>query len=131
MDLEWSETLDDGGVPITGYHIESKIKGEEDEWQLWETVDSNRTKASIKTIQKGKEYQFRIVAINKAGKSDPSHPSRSKEALPKSRKFKACKSRNLVRNSMRKIKFDSSRSLLTLCLIVEEFLVNSIMNLVI
>ena len=48
-----------GGINITGYHIESKIKGEEDEWQLWETVDTNRTKASIKGIQKGKEYQFR------------------------------------------------------------------------
>ena len=38
-------------------------------------------------VQKGKSYQFRVIAINKAGKSDPSHPSRSKEAQPSSREY--------------------------------------------
>jgi hypothetical protein len=83
MDLKWPVPLDDGGIPVTSYHIEAKIKGEEEDWQLWETVDTNRTKATV-NVQKGKSYQFRVIAINKAGKSDPSHPSRSKEAQPSS-----------------------------------------------
>ena len=53
---------------------------------MQKTVDTNRTKATM-NVQKGKSYQFRVIAINKAGKSDPSHPSRSKEAKPRSREF--------------------------------------------
>ena len=87
MDLQWSEPLDDGGAPITAYHVESKIKGEDEDWQLWETIDTNRTKVTLQKLEKGKEYQFRIIAINKAGKSDASHPSRSKQAIPRSRKY--------------------------------------------
>ena len=60
--------------------------GDEEGWQLWDTIDTNRTKATVQGLQKGKEYQFRIIAINKAGKSDPSHSSRGREALPRSRK---------------------------------------------
>ena len=75
--------MDDGGAAITSYHIDAKIKGEEDDWQLWETIDTNRTKTNLQ-VQKGKVYQFRVIAINRAGKSDPSHPSRPKEALPRS-----------------------------------------------
>jgi len=84
MDIEWSVPLDDGGAPITAYHIEAKSKNEDDDWQLWETIDTNRTKASVQKLLKGREYQFRVIAMNKAGKSDPSHPSRTKEALPRS-----------------------------------------------
>ena len=86
MDLEWSTPLDDGNAAITSYHIEAKEKGHEEDWQIWETIDTNRTKATVNGLQKGREYQFRVIAINKAGKSDPSHPSRTKEALPRSRK---------------------------------------------
>ena len=88
MDLQWSEPLDDGGAAITAYHVESKIKGEDEDWQLWETIDTNRTKVTLQKLEKGKEYQFRIIAINKAGKSDASHPSRSKQAIPRSRNYK-------------------------------------------
>lgn len=86
MDLSWSSPLDDGGAAITSYHIESKVKGEDEDWALWETIDTNRTKATIQNLQRGKEYQFRVVAINKAGKSEASHPSRPLEAKPRSRK---------------------------------------------
>ena len=71
------------------FFVKSKnnsVIGDEEGWQLWDTIDTNRTKATVQGLQKGKEYQFRIIAINKAGKSDPSHSSRGKEALPRSRK---------------------------------------------
>jgi hypothetical protein len=36
--------------------------------------------ASMQKLQAGREYQFRVTAINKAGRSEASHPSRHKEA---------------------------------------------------
>ena len=33
MRLSWNEPIDDGGAPITGYHVEAKAKGDE-EWQV-------------------------------------------------------------------------------------------------
>ena len=32
MRLSWNEPIDDGGAPITGYHVEAKAKTDE-EWQ--------------------------------------------------------------------------------------------------
>ena len=109
MRLSWNEPIDDGGAPITGYHVEAKAKTDE-EWQvyykllrhyphsmtaannklvslyqLWDTVDTNRTTADMQKLQKGKEYQFRIIAINKAGKSEHSSASRFKEAKARNR----------------------------------------------
>ena len=79
MNIKWKEPLDDGGAPVTAYHVEAKARGDE-EWQLWETVDTNTPTATMQKLQAGREYQFRVIAINKAGRSEPSHPSRSKEA---------------------------------------------------
>ena len=84
MDLEWSEPIDDGGSPITGYHIEARLNSGGD-WQLWETIPSNHTKVQISNLNQGTEYQFRVIALNKAGKSNPSHPSRGKVARAQNR----------------------------------------------
>ena len=86
MDISWKEPVDNGGAPITGYHVEAKARGDE-AWQLWETVDTNRTMASMQKLQKGREYQFRVIAINKAGKSEVSHASRPKVAKDQHCKF--------------------------------------------
>ena len=79
MALEWKEPIDDGGLPITGYHVEAKANNGED-WQLCEVIDTPVTRATVQGIQQGIEYQFRVIAITKAGKSEPSLPSRAKEA---------------------------------------------------
>ena len=34
MRLSWNEPIDDGGAPITGYHVEAKAKTDE-EWQVY------------------------------------------------------------------------------------------------
>lgn len=78
MTIKWNSPIDDGGMPITSYTVEARTVG--GEWQTWETLDIPSTEAIMTKLQKGQEYQFRVIAINKAGKSDPSHPSRPKLA---------------------------------------------------
>ena len=84
MSLKWKVPIDDGGMPITGYHVEVKANNGED-WQLCEVIDTNVTRATVQGVQKGIEYQFRVIAISKAGKSEPSLPSRAKEARAQKR----------------------------------------------
>eukprot|EP00091_Calanus_sinicus_P024511 TRINITY_DN8833_c0_g1_i1.p1 TRINITY_DN8833_c0_g1~~TRINITY_DN8833_c0_g1_i1.p1 ORF type:complete len:291 (-),score=102.40 TRINITY_DN8833_c0_g1_i1:758-1630(-) len=79
MDLEWKEPIDDGGSPITGYIIEMKVR-HSSEWTVAQQIDGNRRKGTVHGLREGDEYQFRIIALNKAGPSEPGQPSRPKEA---------------------------------------------------
>ena len=79
MDLEWKEPIDDGGSPITGYIIEMKVR-HSSEWTQATTIEGNRKKGTVHGLREGDEYQFRIIALNKAGPSEPGQPSRPKEA---------------------------------------------------
>jgi hypothetical protein len=45
-----------------------------------------RTEASVLDVEEGHEYDFRVIAVNKAGESEPSDPSRSVVAKPRKRK---------------------------------------------
>lgn len=79
MDLEWKEPIDDGGSPITGYIIEKRSRNNM-EWVKCGQIEGNRCKGTAKNLTEGEEYQFRIIALNKAGPSDPGQPSQWKEA---------------------------------------------------
>ncbi|KAG1672466.1 Twitchin [Nymphon striatum] len=82
VDLEWKAPRRDGGAPINEYIIEKKSKGS----PIWEEVGKvpgDATKATVPNLKEGEEYEFRIVAVNKAGPSDPSDPSRSVIAKPR------------------------------------------------
>ena len=79
MDVAWSPPLDDGGAPLQGYHILARLNSTGD-WQLWETVPATETKATLQNLNKGVEYQFQVVATNKAGKSEPSHATKATKA---------------------------------------------------
>ena len=79
MDLEWKEPIDDGGSPITGYIIEKKVR-HSSEWVVAGQIEGNRKRGSVHGLHEGEEYQFRIIAVNKAGPSEPGQPSRPKEA---------------------------------------------------
>merc|ERR1712203_766338 len=50
------------------------------EWQIWECLDTPVTSVTLQRLQKGQEYQFRVIAINRAGRSEPSVASRPKMA---------------------------------------------------
>ena len=52
------------------------------DWQLWETVVGQETRLTVQKLDRGTSYQWRVRALNKAGKSQASHPSRGKEARP-------------------------------------------------
>merc|ERR1719414_2127485 len=66
-------------MKITSYNIEAKTQGS-DEWQIWECLDTASTTVTLQKLVKGQEYQFRVIAINKAGRSEPSVASRPKMA---------------------------------------------------
>ena len=57
------------------------------DWQMWETVVGQDTKLTVQKLDRGTSYQFRVRALNKAGKSQASHPSRGKEARAQNCEF--------------------------------------------
>lgn len=82
VELAWSEPVSDGGSPITGYIIEVKDKYS----PLWEKAletDSPTPFATVNGLIEGNEYQFRVIATNKGGHSEPSEPSKTFVAKPR------------------------------------------------
>uniref|UniRef100_A0A0N5D1Z0 non-specific serine/threonine protein kinase n=1 Tax=Thelazia callipaeda TaxID=103827 RepID=A0A0N5D1Z0_THECL len=74
-DLQWTPPLDDGGAPIEKYIIEKKMPN--GDWEFAEEVSANQTASTVGQLKEGNTYQFRVKAINKAGESTPSDPSRT------------------------------------------------------
>lgn len=74
VDLEWKAPKNDGGTPITGYIVQKKEKGSP-YWSNAVQVPVGQTTATVPDLTEGQDYEFRIIAVNKAGQSDPSDPS--------------------------------------------------------
>ncbi|XP_038051694.1 twitchin-like [Patiria miniata] len=69
--LSWAKPKDDGGSPIAGYYVEKKNPATGD----WERVNKKPikdTKYKVPDLVEGEEYEFRVVAENEAGLSEPS-----------------------------------------------------------
>lgn len=80
--MEWRPPKKDGGTPVTTYIIEKRLKGS----PLWDEaarVAGECTKTKITDVQEGEEYEFRLIAINKAGPSEPSDPTQPITAKPR------------------------------------------------
>uniref|UniRef100_A0A8C4R519 Titin n=1 Tax=Eptatretus burgeri TaxID=7764 RepID=A0A8C4R519_EPTBU len=71
--ISWKKPLFDGGSSITGYIVEYKEKVDTE----WTTAIQNflGNEFTVKNLVHMMEYQFRIIAINKMGQSDPSEAS--------------------------------------------------------
>ena len=78
MELTWIPPANDGGAQIEKYIIEKKEKGKQ--WQKATEVSGDANRATVKNLSEGKEYEFRVVAVNKAGPGAPSEPSRAQIA---------------------------------------------------
>jgi hypothetical protein len=82
VDLKWKEPVSDGGTPITGYIIEKKDKYS----TMWEKAletDVPICSSLITGLIEGNEYQFRVIAVNKAGQSEPGETSKTFVAKPR------------------------------------------------
>lgn len=90
MDLKWQPPLRDGGSPITGYIVEKREKGSP-RWVKAAEVKGPDCKARAEDLDEGTEYEFRVIALNDAGPSEPSQPSKSVTPKPrKSKRNKLC-----------------------------------------
>ncbi|KAJ8886796.1 hypothetical protein PR048_013008 [Dryococelus australis] len=72
--LSWRPPRHDGGAKIKGYIIQKKKKGDSD----WSDVNSSPVPVNVYKVpdlKEGEEYQFRILAVNDVGPSEPSRPS--------------------------------------------------------
>ncbi|KAL3313329.1 hypothetical protein Ciccas_008070, partial [Cichlidogyrus casuarinus] len=67
--LSWKAPIDDGGEPITNYVLEKKAKGSD----VWLKVSGflNTTTATVRNLDVGTEYEFRVIAENSMGRGEP------------------------------------------------------------
>jgi len=86
VDLKWTAPSSDGGAKIEKYIIEKKDKYKPD-WEKAMEVPGNQLTAKVPDLKERAEYQFRIVAINKAGPSPASEPTGMHTVKHKARKY--------------------------------------------
>ncbi|TGZ63952.1 hypothetical protein CRM22_006631 [Opisthorchis felineus] len=81
IDIKWEPPEDDGGAPVTGYHVERKEpKGQR--WLRLTKAPQYEQEFTDDGVREGKEYQYRVIAVNAAGPGDPSPPSENVVAKP-------------------------------------------------
>lgn len=71
VDLKWDPPKSDGGAPIEKFVIQKKSKGSND-WIDAAEVPGDKNEAHVDGLKEQDEVQFRVVAVNKAGKSPAS-----------------------------------------------------------
>ncbi|ESO03551.1 hypothetical protein HELRODRAFT_191869 [Helobdella robusta] len=69
--LEWKPPKDNGGAKIQKYVLEKKPKGSNRWTKVPGTIGPNDTQATAKNLEPGEEYEFRVMAVNENGESDP------------------------------------------------------------
>lgn len=78
--IQWTAPRDDGGSPLEGYDVERM--DERGKWVKVHKVPVRELSFTDTNVQPNKEYQYRVTARNKAGKSDPSAVSDKIKARP-------------------------------------------------
>uniref|UniRef100_A0A4X2LV19 Immunoglobulin superfamily member 22 n=2 Tax=Vombatus ursinus TaxID=29139 RepID=A0A4X2LV19_VOMUR len=74
--IMWNPPAQDGGAPVLGYVVERRKKGN----NLWVPVNKDPiqdTKCKVDGLLEDTEYEFRVIAVNRAGQGQPSMPSTS------------------------------------------------------
>ncbi|XP_040280434.1 myomesin-3 isoform X1 [Bufo bufo] len=73
--LSWTPPSDDRGSPVIGYFIE-RLDASTNEWIQCNNIPAKICKFPVSGLTEGHTYQFRVKALNKAGLSHPSKPSK-------------------------------------------------------
>uniref|UniRef100_A0A8D0C6T6 Immunoglobulin superfamily member 22 n=1 Tax=Salvator merianae TaxID=96440 RepID=A0A8D0C6T6_SALMN len=68
--MKWKAPKDNGGKQVTHFVIERKMVGKKS-WVRIGEVDSKHTTFATDKVEEGKAYQFRILAVNSEGASEP------------------------------------------------------------
>lgn len=68
--VSWRPPLDNGGCPIEKYIIEKQDVGRGG-WMPAGEVNGDATSLRVTKLTPGKEYLFRVRAVNKEGESEP------------------------------------------------------------
>ncbi|XP_053123582.1 immunoglobulin superfamily member 22 isoform X1 [Hemicordylus capensis] len=74
--ITWNPPAQDGGSPVMGYIVERRKKGS----NLWVPVSKDPiqdTKCKVDGLLEDTEYEFRVIAVNRAGPGQPSSASNS------------------------------------------------------
>ena len=79
--ISWSPPKSDGGSPVTGYIIEKK-ETSSTRWTKAVRDSVSETSLTVKDLIEGKEYEFRVAAVNKAGTGPFSEPSEPRITKP-------------------------------------------------
>lgn len=78
MTLSWQVPSSDGGSPITHYILEMKSSG-----VRWTPASEDKikdTEHTVTKLTKGELYEFRAIAVNKAGPGKPSDSCKAAKA---------------------------------------------------
>jgi titin len=70
LTLTWNPPKDDGGSPITAYVIE-KRDARRGSWVKAGKVNGDMTQFQVKDLVEKSDYWFQVMAVNKAGQSEP------------------------------------------------------------
>lgn len=82
VDLKWTPPKSDGGLPVEKYIVQKKDK-ETRGWVECARVPADKNTVKVTDVEPGHEYEFRIIALNKAGESEPSDPTQTIVTKPR------------------------------------------------
>ena len=75
--IKWTKPRDDGGAPVSNYRLEMRTLGSF-RWDLVNVLDKVKdTEYKVDDLLEDTDYEFRVLAENRAGVGEPSAASRS------------------------------------------------------
>lgn len=72
--LSWRPPRSDGGSKLRGYILQKRPK-DSDDWTDVNISPIDDTVYTVSKLKEGEEYQFRLIAVNDVGNSEPSRPT--------------------------------------------------------